>query len=164
MSASRQGAPPAGDAEHFVYGPDPDTPGWLTWDVRDQDRFTALLGPLRVRAEGDREARLRMIPRPIHRNLADGLHGGAMMALIDVALFATCRVFDLFDVGRASTVDLSVQFIGPARTDRPLDIVTEILRETGRLVFLRGLAVQDDGDASLCAAFSGTVRKPPRDR
>ena len=35
----------------------------------------------------------------------------------------------------------------------------ELLRETGRLLFLRGLVVQGDADAKV-AAFSGTIRKP----
>jgi hypothetical protein len=34
--------------------------------------------------------------------------------------------------------------------------VVELLRETGRLAFLRGLIVQDD---DIVASFEGTVRK-----
>jgi acyl-coenzyme A thioesterase PaaI-like protein len=37
--------------------------------------------------------------------------------------------------------------------------VCEVLRETGRLVFLRGLVVQED---ETVASFTGTVRKPSR--
>jgi hypothetical protein len=33
-----------------------------------------------------------------------------------------------------------------------------VLRETGRLIFLRGLVVQDE---DLVASFTGTVRKAP---
>ena len=39
----------------------------------------------------------------------------------------------------------------------------ELLRETGRLLFLRGLVVQGD-DAEVMAEFSGTIRKPSAPR
>jgi hypothetical protein len=35
--------------------------------------------------------------------------------------------------------------------------VVEVLRETGRLVFLRGLVVQDE---DMVASFTATIRKP----
>ena len=54
------------------------------------------------------------------------------------------------------TLELSTQFIGAGRPDEPLDAVVEVLRETGRMLFLRGDVVQDD---RLVAAFSGLVRK-----
>ena len=60
---------------------------------------------------------------------------------------------------RSVTVDLQTQFIGAGDAERPLDSVVEVLRETRRLAFLRGLVVQDD---DLVASFAGTVRKPTR--
>ena len=41
-----------------------------------------------------------------------------------------------------------------------LDAVVEIVRETGRLIFLRGLVLQGADDSHLVASFTGTVRKP----
>ena len=45
-----------------------------------------------------------------------------------------------------------------------IDAVVEVLRETGRLGFLRGLVVQAPTDASetLVASFSATIRKPSK--
>jgi hypothetical protein len=40
----------------------------------------------------------------------------------------------------------------------PCDAVTELLTETRRLVFLRGVVEQ--GEGNLIAAYSGTIRKP----
>jgi len=54
------------------------------------------------------------------------------------------------------TLDLAVQFIGAGSLDAPIEAEVELLRETGRLIFLRGLIVQ--GEARV-ASFSGTVRK-----
>ena len=54
------------------------------------------------------------------------------------------------------TLDLSAQFIGGPRIGDPIEAQVELLRETGRMLFLRGLVVQDDQPM---ASFSGTVRK-----
>ena len=42
---------------------------------------------------------------------------------------------------------------------KPLDAEVELLKETGRLLFMRGLVVQGE---TRVAAFSGTIRKPTK--
>ena len=79
------------------------------------------------------------------------------MGFIDVALFGASRVFGLIEAGTAVTLDLSVQFIGAGKTGVMMEAEVELLRETRRLLFLRGLVVQDE---ETVAAFSGTIRKP----
>ncbi|MFM9978759.1 MAG: PaaI family thioesterase [Sphingomonadaceae bacterium] len=146
------------DPPAFHFGPDPDNPGWHSWRLIDASRYNAFFEPLIARREGEL-ARVRMTPRRQHSNLADAVHGGATLGFIDVALFAACAVFDLDTEGVAVTLDLSTQFIGAGQIDVPLDAEVECLRETGRLIFMRGLVVQ--GDARI-AAFSGTIRKGRR--
>nr|WP_286207732.1 PaaI family thioesterase [Hephaestia sp. MAHUQ-44] len=136
----------------------PDHPGWVTWELSDPTRFNSLLGPLLLRVEGD-VARVQMTPRHEHSNLQDNLHGGALLAFIDIALFAASRGFGVIEAGTAVTLDLAVQFIGAGKVGAPLEARVELLRETGRLLFLRGLVVQGDGTV---ASFSGTIRKPTR--
>jgi uncharacterized protein (TIGR00369 family) len=140
---------------HFIYEDDPALPGWKRWTLNDPTRFNALLGPLWVRME-EGQARVRMVPERRHSNLGDNVHGGALLGFIDVALFAAARAHGLLDVGPAVTLDLAVQFIGTGSLDAPVEAEVELLRETGRLLFLRGLIVQ--GEARV-ASFSGTVRK-----
>ena len=60
------------------------------------------------------------------------------------------------------TLDLSTQFVGGGRLDEPLDAVVEQVRETGRLIFLRGLVVQGPGDEHIVLSFAGTIRKASR--
>ena len=139
----------------FAFGEDPDNPGWHSWKLRDETRYNAFLGPLLVRLEGER-ARVRMLPVRRHTNLQDSIHGGTTMGFADVALFAAARMMGQITAGSAVTLDMSFQFIGTGRVDIPLDAEVECLRETRRLIFLRGLIVQ--GEARL-AAFSGTIRK-----
>jgi len=141
----------------FIHQPDPENPGWMTWQLSDPTRFNSLLGRMMVRLEPDGQARIRMFPEHVHSNLSDNIHGGTTLAFIDVALFAASRLFGLIEAGTAVTLDLSVQFIGPGRVGEPMDAVVELLRETGRLLFLRGLIVQGDNTV---ASFAGTIRKP----
>jgi acyl-coenzyme A thioesterase PaaI-like protein len=141
----------------FSSEPDPDHPGWLTWQLRDDTRYNGqVLGKMLVRAGDSDKAWVRMFPEHRHSNFSDNLHGGTVLGFIDVALFAAARMFGVIDVGPAVTLDLATQFIGPGRIDEPLDAEVELLRETGRLLFLRGLVVQEE---SRIAAFSATVRK-----
>ena len=145
----------------FRYEPDPDNPGWMIWEITEEERFNQILGPFRVRKESESVARCRIWPQRIHSNLADAVHGGVVMSFIDVSLFAGSRMLGILHAGRSVTVDLSCQFIAPGALEKSLDAEVEILRETGRLVFLRGLVVQDEVKV---ASFSGTIRKasPPQ--
>lgn len=141
----------------FESQPDPEHPGWLTWELSDPSRYNhQILGKLLIRPEESGKAWVRMFPERRHSNFADNLHGGTILGFIDVALFAGCRVFGVIDAGMAVTLDLSTQFIGAGRMDEPLDAEVELMRETGRLVFLRGMVVQGE---TRVAAFSGTIRK-----
>ena len=149
------------DTKDFLYQPDPDHPGWHSWNLADDSRFNAqTMGHMLVRREGDRLCRVRMFPERRHTNLLDMVHGAVTLALIDVALFAAMRTLLDGDAAGSVTLELSSQFIGAGRPDAPLDAVVEVMRETRRLAFLRGTVVQGEADEVLVASFSGIVRKP----
>jgi acyl-coenzyme A thioesterase PaaI-like protein len=153
-------------AEHFDAKAGDD--GWLSWNLNDQTRFNAFIEPLWVRSEaplavGRPVARVRMHPTRKHSNLGDNVHGAVTLALIDVALFAASHQFGSLNAGFSVTLDLGTQFIGGGRLNEPLDAVVEQVRETGRLIFLRGMVVQGPDDAHIVAAFSGTIRKASKD-
>ncbi len=82
-----------------------------------------------------------------------------MLGLADVSLFATARTLLGDHLDGAVTLDLACQFIGAGRVGAPLDAVGEVLRETGRIVFLRGLIEQE---GTLVASFNAGLRKPSR--
>lgn len=143
--------------------------GWIAWNLKDGDRFNALIEPLQVRRDvptpdGRPTARLRMFPQRQHSNLGNNVHGAITLALIDIGLFASCHQFGVLNAGPSVTLDLATQFVGAGRVDEPLDAVTELVRETSRLVFLRGMVVQGGGDSHIVATYSGTIRKasPPQ--
>lgn len=149
-------------ATPFIYQPDPANPGWHSWDSADNRLFNAqVLGKLLVRqeetADGTPIVRMRMNTQTQHTNVLGNVHGGTIMALSDVVLFAAFHILTGGDAAGAVTLDMNHQFIGAGRIGQPLDAVAEVLRETGRLAFLRGMIEQDGAPV---AAFSATIRKP----
>ena len=136
--------------------PDPDHPGWWTWDLPEDRRFNDTIGKLLVRPEGEGRARCRMFPGFRHSNLGGVVHGGAILTFVDTALFAGGRLAGISDISNAVTLDLQAQFISPARLDIPLDAAVELLRETKRLAFLRGIVEQE---GVTVAAWSACLRK-----
>jgi len=150
------------EARGFSCEPDPDNPGWHRWRLRDETRYNeAVLGRMLVRRESEDSARCRIIPVRHLTNNGDNVHGAATLGLIDVSLFAGMYMVRGVDAMGSATVDVSCQFIGAGDPARPLDAVVQVLRETRRLGFLRGLIVQDD---DIVASFTGTVRKPSQPR
>jgi len=145
------------DGPIFRFEPADDYPGWQDWILIDPERFNhAALGRLLVRSDEENHATVRMFPEYKHGNLLGVMHGGATLGFIDVALFGAGRQFGLSDSAAALTLDLSTQFIGGGKMDEPMDAEIELLRETGRLMFMRGKVVQRD---HLVASFNATVRK-----
>ena len=140
--------------------PDPDHPGWWTWHVTGPDRYNSTIGKLLVRAEGPGRARCRMFPEMLQSNLGDAVHGGAILTFVDMALFAGGRLAGT-DIAHAVTLDLSCQFLAPGRLGTPLDTSVELLRETRRLAFMRGLVEQGE---TVIASWSGTLRKAGEQR
>ena len=94
------------------------------------------------------------LERP-HGNLGDVAHGGAILTFIDMALFAGGYAAGA-DIAYSVTLDLSTQFLSPGRLGAPLDCTVELLRETKRLAFMRGLVLQGEDTV---ASWSGTLRK-----
>jgi len=147
---------------NFICEPDPDHPGWRSWILADTSRFNqAVLGHIIVREEGPDIARVRMFPKHHHTNSAGIVHGAVTLGFTDIALFAAMFVLRGVNATGSATVDLTTQFIGAGDPARPLDALVEVLRETRRLGFLRGLVVQDDDKVS---SFTGTIRKPTAPR
>jgi acyl-coenzyme A thioesterase PaaI-like protein len=141
--------------EHFRYEDDPDLPGWKRWQILDEGRFNSFIGALSVKADSATTARVRARFAHQHSNLRDHIHGGALAGFIDMALFAASRGLGVL-AGPASTVDMSIQFIAGGAIGTETEAEVELLRETGRMLFLRGVVRQ--GEVTV-ASFLGTIRK-----
>jgi acyl-coenzyme A thioesterase PaaI-like protein len=155
--AAEAGAEAGGGRASFGCEPDPEHPGWLRWKLNDPTRYNeAVLGRFLVRREDVHTARCRIFPARHLTNLSNQIHGAAILGLIDICFFAGMQVLSGNDVARGMTVEVNTQFMAPGDPAKPLDAVVELLSETGRFCFMRGLIVQDE---VRLAAFSGMLRK-----
>ena len=138
-------------------GAHPDHPGWLEWRLPDVTRYNgAVLGLALVRREDD-QVRFRIFPKHHLTNLNNDVHGGVVMSMIDIAMFAGASVLLNKDMSSGLTVEMHNHFVGAGDSSRPLDALVEVVKETGRLCFMRGTVVQED---HIVASFSGIIRKP----
>src|SRR5690606_15707222 len=113
------------------------------WDVLDPGRYNhAFIGPLLLRTESETACRVRMAIEERHTNAGGVVHGGTTLGFADVSIFAALYILTGIDPIGAVTLDLSTQFIGAGSPRKPLDSVVELLRETTRLGFVRGMMVQ----------------------
>jgi acyl-coenzyme A thioesterase PaaI-like protein len=146
----------------FTCEPHPDHPGWHHWRLKDPTFYNeVVLGTLLVRSEDENRARCRILPQRHHLNAGGHIHGALLLGFMDVTLFTTYFwVRDRAATG-SQTIDLASQFIERGDGSKPLDAVVEVLRETGRFCFMRGLLMQDD---TIVASYNGTIRKRSQPR
>ena len=133
--------------------PGPDAEGWVPWVMTPSGRFHDLLGQMyfRVAANGSVETRMHTDRR--HSNGLGFLHGGFLMSFVDMAMFAIIRPRLS---GGAVTLSCATDFLTAGRFGEPIEARGEILKETGRMVFVRGLVTQ--AGENVCS-FTGTMRK-----
>ena len=112
-----------------------------------------------MRADGPTRARVALETRSSHRNRLDTLHGGFLAAFADHAYFGALWIMGHEAQINGVTIDLSMQYLGAGKVGPDLIAEVEILRETGRLFFLRMLMPQN-GEA--VAASTATIRKAPK--
>ena len=139
----------------------PDGPwaGWLSWaDPVSGTFLDSAIGTSYSRSDTAGKATVMLESRPLHANRLGALHGGFLAAFADHALFAGLAAMGRPEQAAAVTVDLSMQYCGSGKVGPHLRAEVELLRETGRLMFLRLTMHQDE---ELIAASSATVRKAP---
>ena len=124
---------------------------WEKWEGRDP--FEDYCGPMFTKKiDGAHVSRMLLDER--HMNGQGNVHGGVLMTFADFALFVIPR--DELEGISAVTVSFSSDFIGPANIGDMLEAKGEVIHETGKMLFLRGLVTT--GDSTLLT-FSGVLRK-----
>ena len=148
----------AAASELITDGPDA---GWHRWLLVNDGRFLDAVGQARFRAVSDTVGQVRVDTSRRHQNLGNALHGGFLSAFADHAMFVGLRALKRITMGDAVTLDLYLQYLDAGRAGEPVDAFVEVLRETGRLVFVRG-TISQGPDARVIASFTGTLRKVRR--
>ncbi|MGI4880598.1 MAG: PaaI family thioesterase [Janthinobacterium lividum] len=137
--------------------PQPDADGWVPWIGKPDGRFHDLLGQMYFRVT-ENGVESRMDTNRGHSNGLGFLHGGFLMSFVDMAMFAIIR--PRFDKGEgAVTLSCATDFLTGGVFGEPIEARGELLKETGKLYFVRGLVTQRG--ANVCS-FTGTMRKITR--
>jgi acyl-coenzyme A thioesterase PaaI-like protein len=132
--------------------------GWIAWSDPHPDTFLQAIGRGYMRADSATKALVGLETRSGHRNRLDSLHGGFLAAFADHAYFGGLWAMGHVEQVNGVTIDLSMQYLGSGKVGPDLFAEVELLRETGRLMFLRMLIKQD---GQLVAASTATLRKAP---
>ncbi|MBS3960317.1 MAG: PaaI family thioesterase [Sandarakinorhabdus sp.] len=136
--------------------------GWKAWHARPEGRFVDGLGDVFYRDgafEGGKGVLSAIETLRRHANGLGYLHGGFLMAFVDVAMFATIR--PLLETSAAVTLQCSTDFIGAGVVGKALEGRGRIVKESGKMIWVAGTLTQDDG-AHLVAQWHGLLRKVPR--
>jgi len=125
--------------------------GWAAF--APADRFIDNLGPVRVRHDGP-ATRVAMEARDGHANNHGVVHGGVLLTLADLSFWA---IGLKLNGGRNTvTVSLTGDFTSAGRVGDLLIAEVEPVRETGSMVFLRGIL---SAAGAPLLAFSGIIKK-----
>ena len=135
--------------------------GWFVWHRRHEGRFSDLLGDFYFRRLDDGTIETRMATDLRHSNGLGFLHGGFLMSFVDMSMFAF--IAPQLEKSAAVTLSCATDFLSGGLVGEPIQASGEILKETGKMIFVRGLLTQ--GATKVCS-FTGTMRKiarPARD-
>jgi acyl-coenzyme A thioesterase PaaI-like protein len=132
-----------------------DTDGFRAFLPVAAGRFLDSFGTIRVRAEGGC-VRCRVETGRAQSNVSDNVHGGFILGYVDQVMFCALLALERLPRGGAVTLQAGMNFIGAAKAGLPVDAVVEIVGETGRMIFLRGVIEQG---GAVIGSFDGTLRK-----
>ena len=116
--------------------------GFTRVDVRSA--FIIANGPLWMRTS-DRRLQLGFRVEPRHANIAGTCHGGMVATFCDMLFTLTARAHsDELRDNFMSTINLHIDFIGAATLGAWVQGEAQILRVTGRMIFVHGLLRVND--------------------
>lgn len=107
----------------------------------------------------ERNVRLEMDVKPIHRQRGTYTHGGILMGLLDIAAMLS-GVYGKRGQVQTLTLSLSTSFIAAIRSERLAAIGT--LTRAGRSVYFAESRVTDIATDTLLATAQGTFRIRPK--
>lgn len=128
--------------------------------ARDRDSFFSHLG-MELLSAADGRSRLELEVLPRHLTGRDRVHGGVLMALLDVAMAVAGRSVAP-EAARALTVEMKTTFLQAAPASGRLSATGLCVHRSNSLVFCEG-EIRDQ-DSRLIARASGTfkyLRRPP---
>ena len=130
------------------------------WKMFANENFESAAGPFYWRRD-DGRVRCAFRAAKKHTNAGGRLHGGSLMTLADMALFAVA--WDELEGSRGVTVALESQFLDAGWPGELIEATGEVTRAGASLIFARGHVYTGE---RVLLTFSGIIkkirpRKPP---
>jgi uncharacterized protein (TIGR00369 family) len=125
--------------------------GWSRWT---DDPFEEAVGPFYFRTGPDGRPVTAFRAQPKHMNMGGRMHGGCLMAVADMALFAIAR--EAMGGQKGVTVALDSVFLDAGRVGDLVEATGEVTRAGGSLIFVRG---QVAVESRMLLTFSGVIKK-----
>lgn len=97
--------------------------------------FAQTVGPVfRHRDGSEMQQRFRFVPEERHMNGAGSVHGGMLMTLADICMGRSANL--AAEGGRAVTVSLNCDFVGPGKLDEAIEVEVAVTRRTRSVLFM----------------------------
>lgn len=124
--------------------------GWTTWP---HDSFESHAGPFYARRDEAGVVTCRFLAEKRHINGGGSVHGGCLLTFADFAVFAIAE--DTI-AGRAVTINLSGDFLGPGQLGDIIEATGEVTRAGGRIIYVRGLIT---ANGRPCLSYSSVITR-----
>jgi uncharacterized protein (TIGR00369 family) len=128
--------------------------GWKTWPG---DTWETGSGPFYSRKDESGRILARFVAEPRHMNGGGFMHGGCLLTFADYACFAFAD--DVTGGGPSVTVNLSGDFLSPAKVGDVMEATGEITRAGQRLIYVRGMVT---ANGKPCLSFTSVISKVER--
>ena len=131
--------------------------GWALWDQSAYDGWPSHWPPVPFHIDSESRARFTLIPTPDMGNRMGAVHGGFLASFAEAMLGVFIEPLDR--PHSTVTVSLNIDYPAGAQVGVELNGEATLLRETGRMQFVR-IDLFQQGQLVLCA--NGVLRKVPR--
>ena len=139
-----------------VYFPDVISSEWMAMPMPEGESFDSQLAPYEFRKSGDGRAEARFETSSASQNGQNGLHGGFLAVRAEQVLYLPLYINRSVAFGRVVTIDMTLQYVAGGTVGLPLLADIELIHETGRMGFTRGVLKQE---GRVLTSFTATLRK-----
>jgi uncharacterized protein (TIGR00369 family) len=131
---------------------------WAGWETWRQDTFETGVGPFYMRKNETGDVVCRFVAEQRHMNGGGFMHGGCFLTFADFACFAIAHGVTN---GPSVTVNLSGDFLSPAKAGDMMEATGEVTRAGGRLIYVRGMITANSKPAlSFTSVLARMSRRP----
>ncbi|WP_269620306.1 PaaI family thioesterase [Zhongshania sp. BJYM1] len=141
-----------------IYFPNVESSDWMAMSMPEGDSFDARLDPYQFRKVAAGKAEALFETNSGSQNGQNGLHGGFLAARAEQVLYLPLYVNRSVALGRVVIIDMNLQYVAGGTVGVPLLAEVELIQETGRMGFTRGLLKQE---GRVLTSFTSTIRKLP---